>query len=412
MIDDTRPMWRFGCLACLRPATAVIVDSHVHLLPERLAAKIRKFFEERGAPRLPYPVRAAGRPGDARRRGGIARCWSLPYAHRAGVACALNRWMAETFAGDPFVVPGATVHPGDDVEAVVREAIDALGLRVFKIHCSVGAFRRRTTAGSIPSGGGFPRPAAPSSCTPAARREGTATAEEVDAVGRVAGRWPGRKIIVAHFGAPAVERTLDLLRADAEPLRRPVPGRRRPVPRCRVLDRGTRAAHPLRLGHADGRCFDRRLLRAGASLATRPRGRSGRARRKRRPSPASATDRESTSVSERSVSAIRAAAPERSGLPGGAARYVPAPDPPSCPGAAPRPAIREKDLGIWQTWTWEEAAREIRALACGLAARGFRRGDCLAIIGDNRPRLYWAMAAAQCLGGVPVPLYQDAVAER
>ncbi len=76
-----------------------------------------------------------------------------------------------------------------------------------------------------------------------------------------------------------------------------------------------------------------------------------------------------------------------------------------------RPAIREKDLGIWQTWTWAEVAREVRALACGLAARGFARGDRLAIIGDNRPRLYWSMAAAQCLGGIPIPLYQDSVAE-
>jgi len=76
-----------------------------------------------------------------------------------------------------------------------------------------------------------------------------------------------------------------------------------------------------------------------------------------------------------------------------------------------RPAMREKDLGIWQTWTWEQVAREVRALACGLAARGFRRGDRLALIGDNRPRLYWSMAAAQCLGGIPIPLYQDAVAE-
>jgi long-chain acyl-CoA synthetase len=76
-----------------------------------------------------------------------------------------------------------------------------------------------------------------------------------------------------------------------------------------------------------------------------------------------------------------------------------------------RPAIREKDLGIWQTWTWAEVAREVRALACGLAARGFVRGERLAIIGDNRPRLYWSMAAAQCLGGIPIPLYQDSVAE-
>jgi long-chain acyl-CoA synthetase len=72
-----------------------------------------------------------------------------------------------------------------------------------------------------------------------------------------------------------------------------------------------------------------------------------------------------------------------------------------------RTSIREKDLGIWQSWTWSEAANEVRALACGLAAMGFRRGDNLAIIGDNRPRLYWAMAAAQCLGGIAVPLYQD-----
>jgi long-chain acyl-CoA synthetase len=73
-------------------------------------------------------------------------------------------------------------------------------------------------------------------------------------------------------------------------------------------------------------------------------------------------------------------------------------------------SIREKDLGIWQSWTWAEAAEQVRAFACGLAAMGFKRGDNLAIVGDNRPQLYWAMAAAQCLGGVPVPLYQDSVA--
>lgn len=75
-----------------------------------------------------------------------------------------------------------------------------------------------------------------------------------------------------------------------------------------------------------------------------------------------------------------------------------------------RPAIREKDLGIWQTWTWKQFADEVRALACGLAAQGFKRGEHLALVGDNRPRLYAAMCAAQCLGGIPVPLYQDAAA--
>ena len=76
-----------------------------------------------------------------------------------------------------------------------------------------------------------------------------------------------------------------------------------------------------------------------------------------------------------------------------------------------RPAIREKDLGIWQTRSWSEVAREVELLAGGLAELGFRRGMTLAVIGENRPRLYWALAAAQALGGVPVPLYQDAVAQ-
>ncbi|WP_300337144.1 AMP-binding protein [Accumulibacter sp.] len=75
-----------------------------------------------------------------------------------------------------------------------------------------------------------------------------------------------------------------------------------------------------------------------------------------------------------------------------------------------KPAMREKDLGIWQCWTWRDVADEVRALACGLAEMGFRRGENVAIVGDNRPRMYMMMTAVQCLGGVPLPLYQDAVA--
>ena len=73
------------------------------------------------------------------------------------------------------------------------------------------------------------------------------------------------------------------------------------------------------------------------------------------------------------------------------------------------PAIREKDLGIWQTWTWRQFADEVRALACALADQGLKRGDHMALVGDNRPRVYAAMCAAQCLGAISVPLYQDAV---
>jgi long-chain acyl-CoA synthetase len=77
---------------------------------------------------------------------------------------------------------------------------------------------------------------------------------------------------------------------------------------------------------------------------------------------------------------------------------------------AGRPAIREKTRGIWQTFTWAEYERQVRDFALGLAAHGFRRGDKLAVIGDNRPRLYSAQLAALCLGGIAVPMYQDAIA--
>jgi long-chain acyl-CoA synthetase len=75
-----------------------------------------------------------------------------------------------------------------------------------------------------------------------------------------------------------------------------------------------------------------------------------------------------------------------------------------------RPAMREKDRGIWQTHTWQEYHDHVRDFALGLAALGFRRGESLSVIGDNRPRLYWAQLAAQALGGVAVPVYQDSIA--
>ena len=77
------------------------------------------------------------------------------------------------------------------------------------------------------------------------------------------------------------------------------------------------------------------------------------------------------------------------------------------PGAA---AIREKDLGIWQSWSWSQMLLEVEQIAAGLHQAGFQRGDHLAIVGENRPRLYFTMIAVQCLGGIPVPMYQDAVA--
>ncbi len=72
-------------------------------------------------------------------------------------------------------------------------------------------------------------------------------------------------------------------------------------------------------------------------------------------------------------------------------------------------ALREKDFGIWQEWTWSDYLKEVKYLALGLATMGFERGDKLAIIGDNRPEWVMSELAAQSLGGISVGLYQDAL---
>jgi long-chain acyl-CoA synthetase len=74
-------------------------------------------------------------------------------------------------------------------------------------------------------------------------------------------------------------------------------------------------------------------------------------------------------------------------------------------------AYREKEYGIWQRWNWSDVAGEVEALALGFLNLGIHEGDFVAIIGRNRPYFYWAMVAAQSVGAIPVPLYQDANAE-
>jgi long-chain acyl-CoA synthetase len=76
-----------------------------------------------------------------------------------------------------------------------------------------------------------------------------------------------------------------------------------------------------------------------------------------------------------------------------------------------RISVRHKDLGIWQAWTWAQVLDEVRAFSVGLEELGLKRGDKFAVIGSNRPRLYWAMCAGQALGAVPVPIYADSVAD-
>jgi long-chain acyl-CoA synthetase len=75
-----------------------------------------------------------------------------------------------------------------------------------------------------------------------------------------------------------------------------------------------------------------------------------------------------------------------------------------------QPGIREKDRGIWKTYSWRDCQTHVQAFALGLAANGFGRGDKLSVLGDNRARLYWVQLASQALGGMAVPLYQDSIA--
>jgi long-chain acyl-CoA synthetase len=76
-----------------------------------------------------------------------------------------------------------------------------------------------------------------------------------------------------------------------------------------------------------------------------------------------------------------------------------------------RVSMRHKDLGIWQAWTWGQVLDEVRAFSVGLEELGLKRGDKFAVIGSNKPRLYWAMCAGQALGAIPVPVYADSVAD-
>jgi len=74
-------------------------------------------------------------------------------------------------------------------------------------------------------------------------------------------------------------------------------------------------------------------------------------------------------------------------------------------------AMRHKDLGIWREWTWAEVCEQVQAYALGLTEMGLKPGDKVAIIGANRPKLYWSFSAIQSIGAIPVPMYADAVAE-
>jgi predicted TIM-barrel fold metal-dependent hydrolase len=189
-----------------RPEPPVgVVDAHVHLLPGRLGEKVRAFFEEHITGDLAYP-NDHGASLDALATAGVTRAWHLPYAHKAGVAAGLNAASAAlvtTWQAHPVsIVGGIAVHPGDESPAeLVALAVDRLGLRVVKLHCSVGHFSvddpRLTEVWEFVAQRGVP-------VVVHAGRDvsGVTHAGEVDSIDQVATRFPAACIVIAHAAHP------------------------------------------------------------------------------------------------------------------------------------------------------------------------------------------------------------------
>lgn len=188
-----------------------VVDCHTHLLPSPLDERVRQHFGS-ASRSLAYPLDHGVLRGRLAAEG-VSEIWTLPYAHRPGVAEWLNEATA-TISSQPgplHVVGGATVHPGDDDPAgIVRRAVEELGLRVLKLHSSVGAFDvddlRLAVVWEFVA-----KAAVPVVVHAGHSPAGTTAAEELGPIEAVAARHPEATIIVAHCGYPAVEATLDLL---------------------------------------------------------------------------------------------------------------------------------------------------------------------------------------------------------
>jgi uncharacterized protein len=188
----------------------VLVDTHCHIMPDRLALAIRKYFDDVGW-KPAYPSVLKDDVVRAEREAGVERFWALPYAHKAGIASALNEWMASEVAGIPGAVAAATFHPDDaDLPALVERAFDDLGLRVAKLHCSVGRFEvddpRFEPLWNAAEARGVPV------VVHAGHSEnGRTDAHELAPIGRIATAHPRLRLVIAHAGLPDIDTTLDLL---------------------------------------------------------------------------------------------------------------------------------------------------------------------------------------------------------
>ena len=197
------------------------IDAHVHAFPDRLALKVREALNRNGtlagSPLLPAVAEGI-------RASAFDRAWILPYAHRAGIAEAVNEWSAAEVSAYPWLIPGATFHPDDeDFGRLVERALVELRLRVVKLHCSVGNFAasdpRLEPLWATAERLGVPI------VTHAGHRSGGATEpDELDEVAPVLKAHPDLRFVLAHAGHPNTAYALELmerfdnLRVDVTPV--------------------------------------------------------------------------------------------------------------------------------------------------------------------------------------------------
>lgn len=193
----------------------MIIDSHVHLLPDRLAQAIRRFFEQHLTSDLVYPLDPEV-VLTSHAALGVEAVWNLPYAHKAGVAETLNRDVAalsrQLSQHGPQVIPGCTVHPDDpDPENCLLQAVEEYGARVLKLHCSVSGYPpddpRLEAVWEAVS-----RMALPVVVHAGNSPAGTTTAAELAPLGRIVSRYPQARVVLAHLGAPAWRAAVELMR--------------------------------------------------------------------------------------------------------------------------------------------------------------------------------------------------------
>ena len=72
-------------------------------------------------------------------------------------------------------------------------------------------------------------------------------------------------------------------------------------------------------------------------------------------------------------------------------------------------ALREKELGVWQPYSWSDYFEHVHYFTLGLVSLGLAKGDTISIIGDNRPEWLFAELSAQSAGAIGIGLYQDAI---